>query len=181
MRNRLQARRYAEALYEIARENGREEAIGEELKIIQEVFTADSELVTFLQNPTNWLKRAQIIESVFKSFSTEVVKTLLIMVEHHAEENVELMVDHYQVLFNQDRQIATGEIFTVEPLAQEELADIEIRFAEKFGCQNLKLNNVTDPNVLGGFKIIVNQQLYDASVQGRIQHMKRDFVPMNKR
>ncbi|WP_440897940.1 F0F1 ATP synthase subunit delta [Amphibacillus sp. Q70] len=181
MKNRLQARRYAEALYEVAKEKGREQMIDRELKIIRQVFTSESDLVKFLQNPTNWLNRARIIKSSFTSFSAEVVKTLLIMVEHHAEENVEFMIEYYQVLFNQGQQIAVGAIYTTLPLPEEEKREVEDKFAGKFGYQKLKLTNIIDPDVLGGFKIIVNQQIYDASIQGRIQHMKREFVPLYKR
>lgn len=181
MKNRLRAHRYAEALYEVAKEKGREQIVGQELEVIQQVFTSESDLVQFLQNPTNWLNRARIIKKSLSNFSSEVVKTLLIMVEHHAEENVELMVEYYQVLFNQGQQIAVGAIYTTLPLPEEEKSEVEDKFASKFGYRKLKLTNIIDPDVLGGFKIIVNQQIYDASVQGRMQKMQREFVPLYKR
>lgn len=181
MKNRLKARRYAEALYQVAKEQEHQDRIESELQVIREVFHDKSDLVGFLQNPQQWLNRARIIKSTFTTFSAEVVKTLLIMVEHHAEKDVVAMVDHYVRLLNQDRCIAVGEIRTAEPLAEEEKAEISDRFAQKFGYQQLKLNNIVDSRVIGGFKIIVNQQVYDASVQGRIQKMKRNFVPLYKR
>ncbi|WP_017471035.1 F0F1 ATP synthase subunit delta [Amphibacillus jilinensis] len=181
MKNRLKARRYAEALYQVAKEQEHQDRIESELQVIREVFHDKSDLVGFLQNPQQWLNRARIIKSTFTTFSAEVVKTLLIMVEHHAEKDVVAMVDHYVRLLNQDRCTAIGEIRTAEPLSEEEKAEISNRFAQKFGYQQLKLNNIVDSRVIGGFKIIVNQQVYDASVQGRIQKMKRNFVPLYKR
>ncbi|WP_067841072.1 F0F1 ATP synthase subunit delta [Amphibacillus sediminis] len=181
MNNRIKARRYAEALYEVAKERNREEAIAEELKIVKAVFHANSDLISFIQNPKQWLNRPRIIKSTFTTFSAEVVKTLLLMVEHHAETEVEAMVDHYNAFLNHDRCIAVGNIYTVEPLAEQEMAEISTKFAHKFGYKALKLENVIDPNVIGGFKIIVDQRLYDASVQGRINEMKREFIPLHKR
>ncbi|SEO23587.1 F-type H+-transporting ATPase subunit delta [Amphibacillus marinus] len=181
MKNRLKARRYAEALYEVASERGHCDLIEAELMVIKEVFYAKSELVSFLQNPQQWMNRARIIKSTFTTFSSEVVKTLLIMVEHHAEKEVGSMVDYYVTLLNRDRCIGVGKVLTAEPLAEERLEEISVRFAPKFNFKRLKLINVIEPDILGGFKIIVNQQVYDASVQGRLRNMKKNFVPLYKR
>ncbi|PXW92045.1 ATP synthase F1 subcomplex delta subunit [Streptohalobacillus salinus] len=181
MKNRIKARRYAEALYDAAVERGHEDLIERELMAIRQAFSEPSDIVQFLQDPKQWMHRARIIKSTFMTFSSEVVKILLIMVEHHAEVDVPHMVDHYLYLLNEQRGIGVGKVLTVKALSPAELTEIETHFAEKFGYKELTLANVIDEDVLGGFKIVINQRVYDASVKKKLKTMRQNFVPLYKR
>jgi F-type H+-transporting ATPase subunit delta len=181
MKNSRNARRYAEALYDVAKEHEHEDQIERELLTVRQVFSAPSELVDFLQDPKQWMNRARIIKSTFMTFSSELVKLLLIMVEDHAEQDVPGMVDHYTYLINEKRGVGVGKVYSVTHLTPHQLEDIEAHFAERFGYKRLALQNEIDERVIGGFKVVINNRVYDASLKAKLEDVRRKFVPLYKR
>lgn len=181
MKNSRNARRYAEALYDVAKEHGHEDQIERELFAVRQVFSQPSDIVDFLQDPKQWMNRAQIIKSTFSTFSSELVKLLLIMVEDHAEQDVPGMADHYTYLINEKRGIGVGKVYSVTRLTPRQLEEIEAHFATRFGYQRLALQNEIDESVIGGFKVVINNRVYDASLKAKLEDVKRKFVPLYKR
>lgn len=181
MKNSRNARRYAEALYDVAKDHAHEDQIERELLTVRQVFSAPSELVDFLQDPKQWMNRARIIKSTFMTFSSELVKLLLIMVEDHAEQDVPGMVDHYMYLINEKRGVGVGKVYSVTHLTPHQLEDIEAHFATGFGYKRLALQNEIDERVIGGFKVVINNRVYDASLKAKLEDVRRKFVPLYKR
>ena len=51
---------------------------------------------------------------------------------------------------------------------------------EKFGCK-IVFESSVDPSLVGGFLVVVDDYLLDASVRSQIETVRRQFITQNNR
>src|SRR5690625_7558681 len=90
------AKRYADALFQLATEKGIDEKLISELQTVKEVFLAEKQLNDFLNHPrvTNDQK-LQLIDTSFASLDKYVQNTLKLLVERHRVNVIPAIVDEY--------------------------------------------------------------------------------------
>ena len=145
------AGRYAVALFQIAKEQNLINQLEEELRIVNEVFTNDKELLNFLAHPkmTSDAKR-DLLANAFAGLSSSVQNTLMLMVERHRTDEVTAMAQEFIELANEENSVADATVYTVNPLTEAEAKAVSSAFAAKIGKRNLRITNVTDSKIIGG-------------------------------
>ena len=171
------AKRYAVALFQIAKEQNLLDQIEEELRTVKEVFSNDTDLLGFLTHPklTSDAKR-DIISSAFSSLSTYVQNTLKLMVERHRSDMIAPMADEFIELANEEKSVADATVYTVRPLTEAETVAVSTSFAKKIGKKTLRITNITDSNLLGGIKLQIGNRIYDGSVSGKLDRLSKQLL-----
>ncbi|WP_077329330.1 F0F1 ATP synthase subunit delta [Virgibacillus siamensis] len=174
------ANRYADALFQLANEQGKTEQLMKEFSVLEEVFQENQELDSFLKHPrVSNDKKKQFLDEVFKDFSTDVRNTLKILVERHRIEVIPSMIDHYTKLVNDAKGIVEATVYSVRKLSDAEREQIEKSFAKRLNKQTVKLENIVDPSVLGGVKVRVGNSIYDGTISNKLQRLERNIVFAN--
>ncbi|GAA0605273.1 F0F1 ATP synthase subunit delta [Virgibacillus siamensis] len=170
------ANRYADALFQIANEQGKTEQLMEEFDVLGEIFRTNHELNAFLEHPrVSNSRKKQFIGDVFNDFSVNVKNTLKILVERHRTEVIPSIIDHYIKLMNDAKGIAEATVYSVRELSDDEREQLEKTFAKRLNKQMVKLQNVVDPSVLGGVKVRVGNSIYDGTISGKLQRLERNI------
>lgn len=171
------AKRYAVALFQIAKEQNLLDQIEEELRTVKEVFTNDTDLLGFLTHPklTSDAKRG-IVSNAFSSLSTYVQNTLQLMVERHRSDMIAPMADEFVELANEEKSVADATVYTVRPLTEAETEAVSTSFAKKIGKKTLRITNVTDSNLLGGIKLQIGNRIYDGSISGKLDRLSKQLL-----
>lgn len=171
------AKRYAVALFQIAKEQNLLDTTEEEVRVIKEVFTGNNELLAFLQHPkvTSEAKK-KFIGDAFENLSTQVKNTLLLMVERHRTDVISQMAVDFIELFNDERSVAEAQVYSVRPLTDPEREAVSSAFAAKVGKKTLKLENIVDHSVLGGIKLRIGNRIFDGSVSGKLERLERELL-----
>lgn len=171
------AKRYAVALFQIAKEQNLLDQIEEELRTVKEVFTNDNDLLSFLQHPkvTRDAKRTTIVNA-FSSLSKSVQNTLQLMVDRHRIEAIAPMVDEFIELANEEKSVADAKVYSVRPLTEAETTAISTAFAAKVGKNTLRITNITDSNLLGGIKLRIGNTIYDGTVSGKLDRLSKQLL-----
>src|SRR5699024_12786448 len=101
------AKRYADALFQLATEKGIDEKLISELQTVKEVFLAEKQVNDILNHPrvTNEQK-LQLIDASFAQLDKYVQNTLKLIVERHRVNVIPLIVDEYENLYKDYRNIA---------------------------------------------------------------------------
>ncbi|QGQ48335.1 F0F1 ATP synthase subunit delta [Metabacillus sediminilitoris] len=177
MSNGIVAKRYAVALFQLAKEQNTIAQFEKELNIVKEVFTTNKELIDVLKHPkvTNEAKKTIIKES-FASLSPQVLNTLLLLVERHRVDIVTEVVNHFIQSANEASGIEDAVVYSVRPLTDAELTSISTSFAKKIGKTSLRLQNVVDKALLGGLKLRIGNRIYDGSISGKLERIERQLV-----
>lgn len=175
------ANRYAEALFQLGDEKNNTEGLLESTKVAAKVFRENRELSSFLSQPrVGHDKKEQFLEDILKGLNRDVLNTIKLLVERHRTGLVPDVMEAFIQQVNDARGVAYASVYSARKLSEETLRELEAVFAKRFGKQEMHLENVVDPSVIGGVKVRVGNTIYDGSLSGKLNRMKREIVSLNK-
>lgn len=177
MTSSMVAKRYALALFQIAKEQNLLERVEEELRVVKEVFAYNSDLMSVLKSPKLEIDRKKtIIKEAFASMNPYLLNTLLLLLDHHREDEIIAVADGFIGLANDERGIAEAEVYTTRPLTDAEREAFSSSFAEKVGKKSLRIENIVDSNLLGGVRLRIGNRIYDGSLRGKLDRLERKLL-----
>ena len=164
---------YGRALYEAARDCGKADEIRKELDSLTALFKEEPQLYEFFCTPViSAEKKKDFVLEVFQGkLSQEMVNFLCVLADKRRGRNLLKIADQYKALMDEEAGFAVGEIYSVNPLSDEELARMEEE-AGKLLRKKIRLKNLTDKSLVGGVKIFAEGKVIDASVKGQLLDMK---------
>ena len=168
------SRRYAKALFQLARDEGQEDNIGRE---IEQFFTAygSSELQPVLTNPTFGLQsRKNILAQVTKiqQLAPLTVHFLSLLLDRVRLPYLPGIVNCYRRLLNEARGRVEAKVVGASPLAPalvERLREVMRGVSGK----EVILHEQNDPALIGGLVIELEGKVYDGSVRTQLEKMKQ--------
>lgn len=165
------AKRYARALFDVAKERGKIDQLEAELNSIVEAVKQNEELSKILMHPhiAPQAKKA-LVNDLFQSHVAEETLSFLgVLIESGRESDLAGIVTAYVKFANEQRGIADATVTSAKPLSEEE----QVQLAEKFGKllnKKLRLHTVVDPSILGGVVVRIGDRLYDGSIKSKLEH-----------
>jgi F-type H+-transporting ATPase subunit delta len=174
MKRTKASNRYAQALFEIARENGIIKNVLDDVKMISETINHEIELIDLIKNPTiNKHTKKNIFEKIF---STKVNKStmsfMVLVIEKKREAYLLDIINKYLDLYNQYNNIVVAQIISTETLSE----DVKNKIKEKINIGgSVQIEEKIDKSLLGGFIIKTGDLQYDASIRKKINNVKRAF------
>ncbi|CAG0969502.1 F-type H+-transporting ATPase subunit delta [Burkholderiales bacterium] len=88
------------------------------------------------------------------------------------------LLPQIQALFearkNEAERAAKAEITSALPLSESELADLKAALERRFKLK-IEASFKVDPSLIGGVRVVVGDQVVDASVQGKLAVMAREL------
>jgi len=177
MSNSMVAKRYASALFQIAKEQQILSTVEEELRVVKEVLQYNADLKAVLKSSKLTIdKKKEVIKAAFVSINAYVLNTLLILIDRHREDEIVEVVDQFIELSNNEMGIAEAEVFSIRPLTDAERAAISTTFAAKIGKKSLRIENIVDSELLGGVKLRIGNRIYDGSLRGKLNRLERKLL-----
>jgi F-type H+-transporting ATPase subunit delta len=177
MSNSMVAKRYASALFQIAKEQQILSTVEEELRVVKEVLQYNADLKAVLKSSKLTIdKKKEVIKAAFVSINSYVLNTLLILIDRHREDEIVEVVDQFIELSNNEMGIAEAEVFSIRPLTDVERAAISTTFAAKVGKKSLRIENIVDSELLGGVKLRIGNRIYDGSLRGKLNRLERKLL-----
>lgn len=171
------AKRYALALFQIAKENGQIDQLDEEIRVVKALVTSSPELNQFLQSPSITLeKKKETVKVAFASASQHVQNLLMLLIDRHREDIIPNICDHFIASVNEEKGIADARVYSVRPLSGDEKNAISSTFAARVGKRSLNIENIIDSNLLGGIKVRIGNQIFDGSLQGKLDRLQRQLL-----
>jgi len=168
------ARRYTRALFQLARDGGQEDAVGVEV----EQFYADysnSALRQVLTNPAFAVDtRKQILGQVAQSqkLSSLTVRFLSLLLERDRLGHLTGIVNCYRRLLNEARGRVDAKVVSATALDAAMVERVRGQLRSISGKEVI-LQQVVDPEVLGGLQVELEGKIYDGSVRTQLAKMKQ--------
>jgi F-type H+-transporting ATPase subunit delta len=160
MSHTLAAKRYANALFQIAKEENQIDRLETEIRTVKEVFEKNSRFIEFLEHPkVSMENKKQAIATAFATASPSIQNLLMLLVERHRETIVPDLADEFIMLVNEQTGIVDAKVF-----------------ARKIGKQALRIENIVDSSLLGGIKIRIGNRIFDGTVQGKLDRLERSLL-----
>jgi F-type H+-transporting ATPase subunit delta len=177
MSNSMVAKRYALALFQIAKEQQLLGVVEEELRVVKEVMLYNTDLKAVLKSSKLSMdKKKEILKEAFASVNAFVLNTLLILIDRHREDEIVEVANQYFMLANEAAGVAEAKVYSTRELTDEEREAISAVFAAKVGKKSLKIENIVDSELLGGVKLRIGNRIYDGSLRGKLDRLERKLL-----
>lgn len=174
--------RYATALLEFAKEAKSVEAVYGEAKLLTLMFSKMGELRLVLENPVMPVaeKRKLILNAAGGKTSRTFQEFTDLLLKNKREIQVQNIMLKFIDLYRAQKNIRSGILTTaLEVDAATEKRLIKLVTDQVGGT--LELEKIVDPEILGGFKLEVDNVRWDASISGQLNRIKNEYIERNRR
>ena len=166
---------YANALFDAAKEQGRLEAVRDDLHAFVDAVAEVPELRALLQNPQldSQVKR-DALASVLADAEELVRNFVLLVAEKGRTEELDEMVQELDALVAAEEGILDVELTTAVELSDDEATKI-LGQIEQVSGRRLRASRKVEPALIGGFVLRAGSYRADASVRGRLERLRREL------
>jgi len=169
-------KRYAKALFAAALENGQLEAVRSDMQLVAEVMNENRELRLMMTNPLVIpAKKRQVLQQLFGNHLSEITLTFFgILIRKGREKEIPGIAHQFHKLWLGHQNAVEAEVQTAVPL-DENLSRRIIAAVAGFSDKKVLLKSAIKPEIVGGFKVRVNDYQYDASIKSILNRMHREY------
>ena len=173
----LVAKRYAEALFEVAKEKQLLEQVRQDLALTDKVIANTEGFMNFFLHPQIDSKRKkEIINQSFADNLSLISKNLLFqLIDNHRMEFIEEILNFYVKLVNEALGVIEVQAITSSELSSEDKEKISQALQVKFN-KEIRLNTQIDPAIIGGMIIKVGDRVYDGSIKKQLKVLSRSLT-----
>ena len=181
MSDAIVAKRYADALFQLAKDKNNLETIREELKVVRDVFIENPKMKEVLYHPRiKYNDKVALINSAFGSCNEDIIHTIKLLTERRRIQYVTDMVAYFTDNYNAAKGIAEATVYSVRELTDSEKENVNAALANQLNKQEVLIKNEVDSAILGGLKVRVGNTIYDGSVKGKLDRVKNNLVSISK-
>jgi len=168
--------RYAKAVLDLATDGGNVDAVLNDMKSISATLEGSKDLRLALQSPVikENDKRA-ILKEVFAKSSTETLGLLDILIDNKRATILGKVAENYVSLYNEQKGLQVATVTTAVAITSELEAKVLAKVTELTGSTDVKLENIVDESIIGGFVLRVGDTQYNASIASQLSKLKREF------
>jgi F-type H+-transporting ATPase subunit delta len=171
------ARRYAEALFALAREKGQAAEVGADLIALRGVLEGDKTALRAIVDPKmGRAERKAAIGQKLLPGRHKLVKGLLEVLQARRRE---VLLPAVLRTFGEALERAEGllriAVQTATPLSPPALQAIEQKLGQATG-RPLRLVSEVKPELLGGMRFLIDSTLIDASVRSRLERLEKKML-----
>jgi F-type H+-transporting ATPase subunit delta len=173
------ARRYAQALHQVATRNGSIEAVSRDLASLLQALDAHADLDAVFRTPLVAPRRKRaLVEALLSSApgtTGEVSRLLLLLAERDRLAVLREIAAAYDARVNAAGRMASAEIVTAVPLDRGRQTQLAQALGHATG-QHVTITNTIDPSIVGGVVARVGGVVYDGSVVRQLERMRQKLV-----
>ena len=160
---------YAQALYDLARDENLTEEILAQLQALQEGISAEPDFVRLLSTPgLSKDARCGILDEAFRDkVHTYVLSFMKILVEKGYMRHFASCCKAYKTLYNEDHGILPVLAVTAVVLTDTQMKKLTDKL-ETITGKTVELENRVDPAVLGGVRLDYDGKRVDGTVKNRL-------------
>lgn len=171
------ASRYAESLFDLAKEENKVDSYIKDIDLIFAIFNNDASFVPFFSHVLiEDAVKFDLIDKCFKGQVNEYVCNFLkLLVRKRRMRYILEIIKAFRLLCNNYLGIEEGIIYTKFDLDNMQVHEIEDAISKK---QNKKvfLKVVKDESLIGGIKIEIGNQVIDASIKNKVAMLKKELL-----
>ena len=168
------SRRYTKALFQLARDAGQEEKIGQEVEQFYAAYSQTA-LQPVLNNPAFALEaRKKILTQVIESQQLAPLTRhfLSLLLDRDRLPYLPGIVSCYRRLLNEVKGRIEAKVVSASALEPERFAQLRDRLRGISG-KDVVLQQETDAGLLGGLLLELEGKIYDGSIRTQLENMKQ--------
>jgi F-type H+-transporting ATPase subunit delta len=165
------ARPYAEALFQVAGKGDLKQA-SEQLDAIAAV-AANAQMRQYADNPKATVDQVfDVITSVIKSPLSDATRNLLrAIIENGRLAALPEVAVQFHALVSERSGVSDATVYSAFPIDAAQLTAVVASLEKRFG-RKLTASVQVEPELIGGIRVVVGDEVLDTSVKARLEQMK---------
>ena len=166
--------RYAQALFDLALETGRLDAVRADIVSLKTAWTESADLRRLATSPvisTADQAKGLVAVATQAKFEKNTINFLGLLAQNGRARDLGAVVAGFERLYAKHAGIVAAEVVSAQPLDAKQLAAIKTALNASLG-KAPELTTRVDPSILGGLKVKVGSKLFDASLKTKLDQMK---------
>jgi len=170
------ARVYAEALFDVAKDRGKLDAIRDELGRFVDAVDGDRDLQVFFFSP--YFSSAEKVDGLKRAVlgaDPELLNFLELLIEKQRMPEVFRVRRHFEELWKEENrriEVTVTSAIELDPAVVEKVGE-EI---ERQTGQKVDLSSRVDGEILGGIVLQVGNKVLDASIRTRLEKLRKSVA-----
>ncbi len=172
------ARRYARALFGLAKEEGRSSEVSGELDTLAALFEQSPELREALIIPLYPVReRLAVLKAVAaaESLSTLTRNFYSFLIEQRRMVDFAGIREEYARLVDRDSGVVTAEVVSASPLDEARQERLRRALSERTGLE-VKLDLAVDDSLVGGAVAKVGDLVFDGSIRAQLDGLRANLT-----
>lgn len=174
------AKRYAASLMETcANDVPLQETMLNELEVISDSFEKVGMAKKVFENPgiTADEKKLILNKILGDKISRKLFNFLNLLIDKQRFNLISDIQNEFNKLVNKNKGLFVAEVSTASQISPDELEQIKRKLETLIGKnEKVSIDSKTDPNLIGGVVVKMNDLVYDGSIKGRLENMKRRLL-----
>ncbi|MBE5860345.1 MAG: ATP synthase F1 subunit delta [Butyrivibrio sp.] len=165
---------YGQSLYDLAlSENLTDDILGQ-MESVKEIFKENPDYITLLSEPS--IPKKERLKLVDEAFDGQLQPYLLnfikILVERGLLRQFSACSRRFRESYNKDHGIAEAIVTSAITLNDSQIDALKHKL-ESITGKKILLSQKTDASVLGGIRVDIEGKLFDGTVQGRLDELRK--------
>lgn len=175
---KLVSKTYAQALFELAVEEGKTTDFLEEAVALLEVLRSNAEFGQFMNHPKIQKEdKLEVVKNVFREkLSREMLGFLVTIVEKDRYGEIEAILEDFIASVKEYSNIGTAYVTTAIAINEQEKQDIESRLLATTRYKTIECIYDVDKSLIGGMVIKMGDRVVDSSIRTKLDKLQRELL-----
>lgn len=169
---------YGNALFELAIEENKLDALYDEVLALIDVLKENGELIKLLSHPhINKDEKKKVVSEVFEGKVSDALTGLIAMVvdKDHAVNLIQVL-EYFIRLVKKEKNIGVAAVTSAAPLSDEQKGSIEKRLIETTAFNTMETSYFVDSSLIGGLVIRIDDRVVDSSIKTKIENLAKSLA-----
>ena len=169
------SQRYALALYELSKEEGKTEEFVLNISSFMKIFESNANLKNFVKNPTYSVESQKMVfEKILTHMKlNKILKNFfLVLIAKKRIFFLDIIVEEFLKLISLKRGEVSGNLISSKKIDAKTILDIEREISTNIK-RSIKLKPKIDESLIGGIVIQIGSLMIDTSIKNKLQKYKK--------
>lgn len=175
---KLVSKTYGEALLALSAEEGREEALLEEIVSLKEILKENPEFGKLMNHPKILKEeKLDVLNQVFKGrLSDDLTGLLHIIVMKDRYGELDAILDYITDAVKKQQGIGVAYVTTAMSLTDGKQKEIEEKLLQTTSFKRMEMHYAVDSELIGGMVIRIGDRVVDSSIRTALTDMRRQLL-----
>jgi F-type H+-transporting ATPase subunit delta len=173
---KFSARRYAQALFDVAQEKNKTDALLSDLDTVSQL-NRDKTVSAYLDNPAiSFKQKESVLSGKFPGIDSVVVNLIYMLLSNGRINKLSAVIEEYRQMVDGSKGIERAEVITAVPLDDKTRQNISKRLGDMLRKKIVIEPESTDPELIGGVIVKVGGKLLDGSTRSALNTLKKEII-----
>ncbi|MDD6571612.1 MAG: ATP synthase F1 subunit delta [Thermoflexaceae bacterium] len=169
---------YGDALFELAVEENKTDALFEEAQAVLASFNENRDLIKFLNHPKiENEKKQEVIENVYEKFvSKDMTGFLVLIVSKGRYNDIPAILTYFIDKVKEYKHIGVAYVTSAKELNAGQKAAIEEKLLKTTKYQSFEMKYKIDESLIGGMIIRIGDRVVDSSIKTKLSGLSSELL-----